>query len=391
MYESEVVMSTETQIEYESSYTMPEIYITTSSAILWRVRKAGKYFIIKTPKNSSPQSLALLQREYQLSLGKSHSNIVNIFTYEAQTIVGTGIVMEYIEGRTLAEFIKENPSLTMQRRVFMQLLNAVAYIHRCGLVHNDIKPENIIITRTDNDVKLIDFGLADSDAHYLLRTLGCTPSYASPELLARQKDIDARSDIYSLGVIMKEMFGGRYSSIARRCLQQDAAKRYSCVDELISAMQRRDKTPVAVLLAIVAIIISIPLIYISNVFVQQGHNETLEKELLLQIEHDVDSIYAITADSLTHATYFEFACNNIVSFWENLTVYNKEHISTLTPVALYNVAAVHYTRKVNDCHEKLWLIANALPLYTKSGLNAEEIIFYDSLVGRRRPFVPYKK
>ena len=105
----------------------------------------------------------------------------------------------------------------------------------------------------------------------------------------------------------------------------------------------------------------------------------------------MDSIYAITADSLTHATYFEFACNNIVSFWENLTVYNKEHISTLTPVALYNVAAVHYTKIVNERHEKLWNVANALPSYTKSGLNAEEIIYYDSLVGRRHPYKPYNK
>ena len=391
MCESEVVMSAGIPIEYGSSYSMPEKYITTSSSVLWRVRKAGKYFIIKTPGNSSSQALALLQREYELSLGKSHPNIVNVFTYEEQTVVGAGIVIEYIEGRTLAEFIAENPSLAMRRRVFMQLLNVVSYIHRCGLVHNDIKPENVIVTRADNDVKLIDFGLADSDAYYLARTLGCTPAYASPELLAQEKNIDARSDIYSLGVIMKEIFSGRYSRIARRCLQQDAAKRYSCVDELISAMQRRDKTPVAVLLAIVAIIISIPLVYISNAFVQQGHNETLEKELLLQIEHDVDSIYAITADSLTHATYFEFACNNIVSFWESLAVYNKEHISNLTPIAVYNVAAVHYTKKVNDCHEKLWLVVNTLPSYTKSGLNAEEIIFYDSLVGRRRPFVPYKK
>ena len=240
-------------------------------------------------------------------------------------------------------------------------------------------------------MKLIDFGLADSDAYYLARTLGCTPAYASPELLAQEKNIDARSDIYSLGVIMKEIFSGRYSRIARRCLQPTAAKRYSCVDELLLAMQRRDKAPVAVLVAIVAIIISISLLYIGNNVVQQSRNDAMEKELLLQIEHDVDSIYSITADSLARATYFEFACNNIVSFWESLAAYNKEHISNLTPIAVYNVAAVHYTKKVNDCHEKLWLVANTLPSYTKSALTAEEIIFYDSLVGRRRPFVPYKK
>ena len=68
MCESEVVMSAGIPIEYGSSYSMPEKYITTSSSVLWRVRKAGKYFIIKTPGNSSSQALALLQREYELSL-----------------------------------------------------------------------------------------------------------------------------------------------------------------------------------------------------------------------------------------------------------------------------------------------------------------------------------
>ena len=391
MYESEITVPTEIPIEYGASYSMPENYITTSSAVLWRVRKAGKYFIIKTPRNSSSQSLALLQREYELSLGKHHPNIVNIFTYETQTIVGPGIVMEYIDGRTLTEFLAENPSLAMRRRVFAQLLDAVSYIHRCGLVHNDIKPENIIITRTDNDVKLIDFGLADSDAYYLARTLGCTPAYASPELLAQEKNIDSRSDIYSLGIIIKEIFGSRYSHIARRCLQTNAAKRYSNADELISAIHHRDKAPVATLLAIVAIIISVPLLYIGNTFVQQARNHSIEKELLLKIEQDVDSIYTITADSLANATYYEFACNNIVSFWESLAMYNEQNISTSAPATLYETAAIHYSKKVNDSQKKLWSIANKLPSYYKSGLTIEEIMRCDTLVGQRRPYEPYKK
>ena len=391
MCESGIFESACKPIEYASSYSMPEKYVTTSSAVLWRVRKAGKYFIIKTPRTPSWQSLLLLQREYEMSLGKSHPNIVNIFTFETDTVVGPGIVMEYIDGRTLTEFIAENPPPALRRRAFMQLLQAVGYIHRCGLVHNDIKPDNIIITRSDNDVRLIDFGLADCDACYLLRTLGCTPAYASPELLAQADGIDARSDIYSLGIIMKELLGNRYSRIARRCIRHDAKSRYSNADELVSAIRRSSRAPAVILLAIAAIAVSAPLLYIGNSMMQHRQDIAIEEKLLCRIEHDVDSIYAITADSLSRAVYFEFACNSIASFWTSLSVYNKEQISIIAPGALYSTAAAHYSKRVVDCHDKLWTIANSLPSYANSSLSTEEIKFYDTLVGKGVPYEPYKK
>ena len=169
MYESETFRPIGIEVDYASGYTMPELYIQTSVARLYRVRKAGKYFIIKTASEDTGMAVAMLQREYELSIGLVHPGIVNVFTFEPATIVGAGIVMEYVDGRTLQEFLTENPTQAMRARVFEQLLDAVAYMHRNGIVHNDIKPENILITRTGNDVKLIDFGLADDDAHYLAR------------------------------------------------------------------------------------------------------------------------------------------------------------------------------------------------------------------------------
>ena len=180
MQESEIMDPVDAVVDYATGYSMPELYLVTSNAVLYRVRKAGKFFIIKTPKDNSGQGLAMLQREYELSLGKTHPNIVTVFTFEQNSVVGPGIVMEYVDGRTLTAFLAENPSPAMRERVFTQLLQAVAYVHRSGVVHNDIKPDNILVTRANNDVRLIDFGLADDDAHYLARTLGCTPAYASP-------------------------------------------------------------------------------------------------------------------------------------------------------------------------------------------------------------------
>ena len=205
-------------------------------------------------------SIAMLKREYEMSLTLNHYHIPYIFTYEESTAVGPAIVMEYVDGRNLNEFLAEKPSLDSRRRVFYQILSVVAYIHKNGIVHNDIKPENILISRINNDVKLLDFGLSDKDAHYLAHTLGCTPSYASPELLA-QGDVDARSDIFSLGRIMQLIFGTkRYAKVSARCVADNREDRYDNVDQLMRHWQQSQKTPRIVLL-VALIVLLLPLTF----------------------------------------------------------------------------------------------------------------------------------
>ena len=374
------------EMGYDSSYSMPELYAETSSAVLYRVRKAGKYFMIKTPKDNSGRSLAMLQREYELSIGLQHPNVVNVFTYEPSTVVGAGIVMEYVDGRTLEQFLAENPTPSMRCRAFEQLLQAVAYIHRRGLVHNDIKPENILITRTDNDVKLIDFGLSDSDAYYLARTIGCTKAYASPELLARDKEIDARSDIYSLGVVMKDIFGNRYSRISSRCLNSQKEKRYASAEELLSAFKHRN-TPLKLSIAILtAMFLMLPLV---GYVVERG--QVAERNaIIVQVEKDVEEFYQIAVYSIADAVYFEFACNDIVAFYEKIGEYQKEKISLIDDPELNAMLSACYMNKLNACQEKLWQSANALPSFYRSGLPVKEVVFYDSLASHRLPYVPYE-
>ena len=369
-------------------YSNPEVYATTSSAILYRVSKAGKYFIIKTAKDNTAQSQALLQREYEHSIGLSHPNIATVFTYELDTVVGSGIVMEYVDGRTLAEFIEENPSLEMRRRVFEQLVSAVAYIHCNGLVHNDIKPENVLVTRTDNDVRLIDFGLADSDAFYLARTLGCTPEYASPELLAQEKGIDARSDIYSLGIIMKELFGRRYSRISARCTRRRREGRYGNADELLKAFKRQ-RTPLQIFMAAAAVaLLLFPLSMYLVTALEECSSVAVRDAMKAEVERAVDACYEAAAVSLSSAVYFEFATNEIVAFYENVAAYQKENITPVADVELNYVLSSSCAKRVNDCQEKLWQQANSLPSLYKSDLSTEDVLYYDSLLSRRLPYLP---
>lgn len=362
MYESETFRPIGIEVDYASGYTMPELYIQTSVARLYRVRKAGKYFIIKTASEDTGMAVAMLQREYELSIGLVHPGIVNVFTFEPATIVGAGIVMEYVDGRTLQEFLTENPTQAMRARVFEQLLDAVAYMHRNGIVHNDIKPENILITRTGNDVKLIDFGLADDDAHYLARTLGCTPAYASPELLARESGIDVRSDVYSLGVVMKEIFGNRCRRIAARCLNERKGKRYSNAEELLKAFRHRNRPLKIVSAVLVAVLFLLTLFcYVDTLMAE--HERLSERDaIILQMEQAVNAYFQLAMDSIECSQCFESANDCIISFFTNVGEYRNEKVLTITDPELSAVVSDRYLQVVYACQQKLWQKANALPL-----------------------------
>jgi serine/threonine protein kinase len=142
----------------------------------------------------------------------SHPNIVTLYDYieEPDALY---LVMEYVEGKPLSEILKAGPlPLESIRKYFTQILDAFAYAHSKGVIHRDIKPSNIIIT-SQGQVKILDFGVAKilSSDHSQTRTgmrLG-TLMYMSPEQVKGEKTLDARSDIYSLGVVLFEMLTGK--------------------------------------------------------------------------------------------------------------------------------------------------------------------------------------
>ena len=385
IYES---MATETMVQ-DGFYDFKPLK-TTAYATLYRASKAGKRFLVKTTKDNSEHQLAMLQREYELSIDCDHPHIVHIYTLEQHLPIGCGIVMEYIEGRTLAEYLTENPSKADRERIFAELLSAVNYLHKRGVTHNDLKPENILITRTDNTLKLIDFGLADNDANFVLRTLGCTPRYASPELRAQSHAIDARSDIYSVGVLMGEIFGGKHRGIAKKCRNTDPDKRYENTTALQLAWTHRHR-PLKVVAGIVAsLVFMFPLLLFGESKLAEYNKIKVREQLFAKIEGDIESLYAITADSISCALYYEFANNNIVSFWEALAKYQQEHIATISDAELNTLATTVYTHAVNRCYNNLLEQAKALPIMPREGLSADEHIFYNSLLAKRKPYRSYR-
>ena len=362
---------------------------TTANASLYLAFKAGKRFLIKTTKDNSERQNKMLQREYELSIGCDHPHLVHIYTIEDLPF-GTGLVMEYIEGRTLDKYLAENPSKKERNSIFSELLLAVGYLHKRGVIHNDLKPENILITHADNSLKLIDFGLADSDAEYAMRTLGCTPRYASPELQELSREIDARSDIYSIGVLMREIFGRRHHRIAERCCCANAEERYENISALQRAWRNRNLPQKVLLGVMVATIFALPFIFLGQTKLTE-RNERMEREQLFrQIERDVERVYMVTTDSISREVYYEFANNHILSFCDKLTKYQREHITTILDMELNTLAGNVYIHALNKYYARLLEQIDSLPKMYQSNLPTEEMLFYNNLLEERKPYRPYR-
>ena len=203
---------------------------------IYLAEREGKRYILKTQVDGDAKSLALLQREWNMSIGLSHPSLAYCFAYEESSPVGPCIVQEYVDGQTLSEWLAGKPSASNRKRVFSQLLSVVEYLHKKGVIHNDLSPQNILISRADNAVKLIDFGFADNDMQ-LSHSLGGTHNYSSPELLSGER-VDARSDIWSLGALLRDVFPGRYRRIAAKAMRHNPERRYRSVEQFERAWKR---------------------------------------------------------------------------------------------------------------------------------------------------------
>src|SRR5947208_7997941 len=151
------------------------------------------------------------RREAQAAAALNHPNVVSVFDTGSDGDIQY-IVMEYVQGRSLSDIIRDEGPLLPERaaEIAEGVAAGLSFAHRAGLVHRDIKPANVMITPT-GDVKVMDFGIARAQtADSLTRTesvLG-TATYFSPEQ-AKGEGVDARSDIYALGCVLNEMLTGR--------------------------------------------------------------------------------------------------------------------------------------------------------------------------------------
>jgi serine/threonine protein kinase len=168
--------------------------------------------VLRTDIAADPEFAERFAREIQLLAGLNHPNVASLYT--AQRVNGqTVMIMEYVDGVTLAQKLRARPiPLADGLQIISQVLAALEYAHKHGVIHRDIKPDNILIG-PDGTVKLTDFGIARAASDPRRTRTGIlvgTLHYMSPEQIrARGESLDGRSDLYSVGIILYEIATGR--------------------------------------------------------------------------------------------------------------------------------------------------------------------------------------
>ncbi|MDD3405196.1 MAG: serine/threonine-protein kinase [Paludibacteraceae bacterium] len=261
---------------------------------LIRAKRFGKWFMLKGLKpeyQTQTIYVEMLAKEFELGVQLTHPNIVQVIGKEMVPKFGPCIIMEYIDGETLDKFLQSHPSVDTRKKIVRELLDAMSYFHSKQIIHRDLKPGNILITHNGSNLKIIDFGLSDTDYHTILKQPAGTAKYIAPEQKQNGVTLDCRADIYAFGLILQRIFPNKYRHIVRKCTQLDREKRYNNTTEIIAAFNR--KPLVLPIIAVSILVILTILILFKNNF---NANQTPE---LIVPAQDTDIVDLQQIDSTT--------------------------------------------------------------------------------------------
>ena len=262
--------------------------------LLVRAKRHGRWWMLKGLKESYRNDAVyqvLLQKEYEITSQLQHPMIVSVFSLEEVEGFGACIVMEWIEGLTLKEWLAQgNHSRKQRRHVADMLLEALAYVQSRQTQHRDLNPSNIMLTHDGQHLKLIDFGLSDTDSHTILKAPAGTEGYMAP---------DGPSDIYSLGCILRELRLGWLSRMVIRKCCAPLSHRYTDIATIKRDLHRCWLWPKRILLIICLVVLATGLYQMNRMHTRQGLRTVGDSLKVLKEENQTKmTVEQKTTDSL---------------------------------------------------------------------------------------------
>lgn len=233
----------------------------------------GKKVIIKALKKECADDAACkasLKQEFETTSILDNKYIRRALDFVQIEGMGDCIVFEYVEGKSLAEHVRVGTLSEKQvKSVLAEVCEALYYLHRNGIVHCNLNPDNIMVTANDCRVKLIDIGVPETkqeaDRELLIKEM----EFVAPEII-KGEDVDSRADIYSIGKIM-EFIGERniskqFTAVATHCTQFSREQRFDNISDVRSAITKGHSFVKLIIVAVVlAILAGLAVIYVPKI------------------------------------------------------------------------------------------------------------------------------
>ena len=222
---------TDSQPHFES---LEPLEVQGATCDTFRVKLFGKLHFLKRLKQEYANDIRYqeaFRKEFETGYRLEHPHLVRYISYS-----DNGILMEYVDGETLTQRLACQPDYFNNRKntdkFIHQLLDVVGYLHSHQVLHLDLKPDNILLTRISDDVKLIDLGCCYTDT--FTDTTGHTNSFAAPEQLSTNIcELSIQTDIYAIGKIIELLPNHHiYNKVIARCTAPDKTDRYQSVEEI---------------------------------------------------------------------------------------------------------------------------------------------------------------
>ena len=363
----------ENNSEMISSFHSIKEIETKGYSCLYTATKFGKKVILKGLKPEFKKERFyqdLLKKEFEISYFLDHPNIVKIIDFQNILNIGDCIVMEYVEGMTLREFVESqrDNETTSQRveeaqnrrdkrvyeKIFNELLDAMEYFHSKQIIHRDLKPDNILITNNGNNVKIIDFGLSDADDYVILKQAAGTRKYAAPEQLIPNNTIDCIADIYSLGIILNNNFPKSYHKIAEKCAQQDKEKRFSSVGDIRNFIKRKKITKITAAVSLILLLLFALSFAVTKHYISSGTYSLNEEKILTESSQYIDSQIEIIKNKIKEGPTSSLdKYNEVVKiYYELTTLDHKKWLDNIpNDIPFYNDFMTHWNTYFGENHK----------------------------------------